>query len=283
MNCGHILKHSEESARIQEENLRNADHTPFALQIVTRNKPRGDYFITENKRAKQYLDRAKNAGYQTIVDHMMNDPQRAKDCKVGDTPDCKYTMADMTNFDNLAKEASAPKTRPYSQRRYWVGTEKVRAKSSGGSQTPRFRADPVVAKMRLMEQKEKSRPIVRLTSKAGGNAEQVPKASGNAVHRTPPQPPPPRSRSAVRLKPAATLPTLPPRPARTPPRTPSMDYNAQFNTRQIPIGANPKHYSMANPPPPPTPRRLSSRLPDAPRPPPKGSPSPPPPPPPPRR
>jgi len=279
MQCGHILDHSEESAKIQENNLKNAHHTPFALKIAIREKPRGDYFISENKRAKQYLDRAKKAGYQTIVEHMLNDPQRATDCKVGITPDCKYTMADMTHFDKIATEISVPQTRPYSQRRNWVGTEKVVAKSRGGSETPRFRADPVVAKMKLMERREKSRPPIHLIPKAGGNAEQMPKAGGNAAHRTPPKPPPARSRSAARLVPAAAL---PPKPARTPPRTASME-PPQFIPRHLPIGANPKHYSMANPPPPPTPRQVSSRLPSQPRPKPKGSPSPPPPPPPPKR
>jgi len=134
--CGHILEHSEESAQVQEDNLKNAHHTPFALKIAIREKPRGDYFISENKRAKQYPERAKQAGYQTIVGHMLNDPQRAIDCKVGTTLGCKYKVEDMKCFDELAIADSIPKTRPYSQRRHWVGTEKVIAKSKGGSETP---------------------------------------------------------------------------------------------------------------------------------------------------
>ena len=258
--CGRILIPSEQASKTQDAHIEKSQ-VSHSLKIAVRNKPRGDYFISESKRAKQYLDRAIKAGYASIVEHMTKDPQRAIDCKVGTSEDCTYTLDDMKRFDMLAIEETVIKTRPYSQRQHYVGTERVMATSKGGSETYRFRADPVVAaKAKLMEIKSKP-PAIRTAS-----------AGGNAV----PQPPPAplsRSRSAtIRLIPANIMAQ---RPTRSPPRTPSMG-PPQFVPRQIPIGGNPKHYSMANPPPPPTPRQVSTRLPSQPRPKPKGSPPPPP-------
>jgi len=193
---------------------------------------------------------------------MTKDTQRAADCNVGTSENCRYTLDDMRRFDELATRETVIRTRPYSQRQHLVGTERVVATSKGGSETYRFRADPVVAaKARLMEIRSKS-PAIRV-AKAGGDA-------------VPQPPPPPRSRSA------SIRPIIPPKPTRVVPRTASMD-PPQFHPRQTPIGGDPKHYSMANPPPPPSPRQISSRLPPQPRPDPKGPPNPPPPPPAPKR
>ena len=47
---------------------------------------------------------------------MRNDPQRAIDCNVGDTRDCKYTFDDMTYFDKVAIQQAVIKTKPYTER-----------------------------------------------------------------------------------------------------------------------------------------------------------------------
>ena len=55
--------------------------------------------ISEIRRAKQYLSRAKE-NFTTIVEHMEAIPHRAHDCSVGDTSDCKYSWDDMNVLIN---------------------------------------------------------------------------------------------------------------------------------------------------------------------------------------
>jgi len=71
--CGHQLKSYEEAIQDQDKHITQSD-VVYSLEIKARTKPRGDYYITPERRAKQYLNGANQEGFSSIVAHMKAEP-----------------------------------------------------------------------------------------------------------------------------------------------------------------------------------------------------------------